>query len=117
MQPTSLGDLFGHPVFLTLLCTVLFVIANIMVGVSMLPRDSRRKLYPLHRSVYVLVVISYGTFLAVNHSVSSNSVFHYGVFAYFLIVVPLTRRVHVTLHAVLASVGLVLLGVVAAVSI
>jgi hypothetical protein len=34
---------------------------------------------------------------------------NYAVLAYFLFVVPVARRINVTLHAVLASVGLVLL--------
>ena len=47
MQATSLGEIFSHPSFLTILTTILIVIANIMIGVSMLPKDSRQKRYKL----------------------------------------------------------------------
>ncbi len=61
------------------------------------------------RGVYVAVLTSFGFFLWVTHRSLENSVFNYLVFMYFLTVIPLSRRLNVTLHAVLASVGLVLL--------
>ena len=46
-----------------------------------------------------------------------NGWFNYAVLAYFLFVVPVTRRIDITLHAILASVGLVLLVVIATISV
>ena len=109
MQATTLSDIFTHPSFITILITILIVITNIMIGVSMLPSDTRRKRYPMHRGVYVAVLASFGFFLWVTHRTLENSVFNYLVFMYFLTVIPLSRRLNVTLHAVLASIGLVLL--------
>ena len=109
MQVTTLGDIFTHPSFIIILTTILIVIANIMVGVSMLPSDIRRKRYPMHRYVYVATMVSFGLFLWVTHRMLENSVFNFLVFIYFLAVVPLSRRLNVTLHAILASIGLVLL--------
>lgn len=117
MQATSLGDIFSHPSFLTILATILIVIANIMVGVSMLPRDVRQKRYKLHRVVYGAALISLATFLVVTHRLLGNSLFNYLVMAYFLTVVPLSRKWNVTAHAIVSSVGLVLLVGVAAFSI
>ncbi len=117
MQPQTLGELFSHPTFLTLLLMILLVIGNIMIGVSMLPRDQRRRLYRVHRLVYLLVMCSFTLFLFMsyqNESLDSLTLF---AFAYFLVVVPVTRRIHETLHAILASVGLVLLVIVAAFNI
>ena len=117
MQPVSLGELFSHPSFLTLLLTMLAVIGNIIVGVSMLPKDQRRRLYRVHRLVYALVLTAFAAFLIVTHFLKGNALINYLAFLYFLIVVPITRRIHLTLHAVLASVGLALLVLVAAFNI
>lgn len=117
MQATSLGEVFSHPSFLTILITILIVIANIMVGVSMLPKDRRKKRYKLHRIVYEATLISFGVFLVVTHWLLGNSLFNYFVMVYFLIIIPLSRKWSVTAHAIISSVGLVLLVGVAAFSI
>ena len=117
MQATSLSDIFSHPSFLTILATILIVIANIMIGVSMLPKDKRQKRYKLHRAVYGAVLISLGAFLVVTHRLLGNSSFNYFVMAYFLTVIPLSRKWNVTAHAIVSSVGLVLLVGIAAFSI
>ena len=117
MQATSLSEIFSHPSFLTILATILIVIANIMIGVSMLPKDIRQKRYKLHRIVYGAVIISFGVFLFVTHQSLGNSIFNYFVLGYFLTVIPLSRKWNVTAHAIIASVGLVLLVGVAAFSI
>lgn len=117
MQPTSLWDLYSHPSFLTLLITFLAVIFNILVGVTMLPKDARKKYYNLHRYGYWTVLLGFAAFLIVTHELQGDYWFNYFVFLYFLAVVPQTRKINVTLHAVLASVGLALLGVVAGISL
>ena len=117
MQATSLSQVFSHPSFLTILVTILIVIANIMIGVSMLPRDIRQKRYTLHRIVYGAALVSFGAFLVVTHRLLGNSIFNYCVLAYFFTVIPLSRRWNVTAHAIVSSIGLVLLVGVAAFSI
>ncbi len=117
MQATRLSEIFSHPSFLTILVTILIVIANIIVGVSMLPRDVRRKRYQLHRIIYGTVLISFGGFLFVTHRLIGNALFNYGVMIYFLTVIPLSRRWNITAHAIMASIGLVLLVGIAAFSI
>ena len=117
MQATSLSDIFSHPSFLTILATILIVIANIMVGVSMLPKDKRQKRYKLHRIVYGATLVCFAAFLVVTHRLLGNSPFNYFVMAYFLIIIPLSRKWNVTAHAIISSVGLVLLVGIAAFSI
>jgi len=117
MQATSLGDIFSHPSFIAILITILTVIANIMVGVSMLPKDTRQKRYKLHRIVYGAFLVAFAVFLTVTHRLLGNSWFNYFVLAYFLTIVPLSRKWNVTAHAIIASIGLVLLVGVAAFSI
>ena len=117
MQATSLGEIFSHPSFLTILATILIVIANIMIGVSMLPKDKRKKRYKIHRVVYGATLIFLAVFLVVTHRLLGNSLFNYFVMAYFLTVIPLSRKWNVTAHAIISSVGLVLLVGIAAFSI
>lgn len=109
MQAHSLGELFSHPSFQAIFLTILIVIANIIIGASMLPQDKRKKLYGTHKYIYWASLASLAVFLVVNRPLLGNSWFHFLVFAYFLVVVPLSRKLNVTLHAVIASVGLILL--------
>ena len=117
MQVATLEGLFGHLSFIFIFLTILITIANILIGVSILPQDKRKKRYKVHRLTYYAVVILYVLFLWVTHSHTKNAWPNYGVLVYFLFVIPITRRINITLHAVLASVGLVLLVAVATFSV
>ncbi len=117
MPPTTLEDLFSSPGFLAIFFAILLTIANIMVGVSILPSYQRKKGYRLHRLLFGAVILSYVLFLCHLYLIERTSVFAYIVFGYLLFVVPITRRINVTLHAVIASVGLVLITVVAAINL
>ena len=117
MPPTTLEDLFFSSGFLAIFFAMLLTIANIMVGVSILPSDKREKGYRLHRFLFCAVLLSYVLFLFHLYQIGRISVFAYIVCAYLLFVVPITRRINVTLHAVIASVGLVLITVVAAINL
>ena len=114
MKATTLEGLFGYPSFIFILLAILITITNILVGVSILPQDKRKKGYKVHRLIYYAVVICYGVFLWVTYSVAKNEWLNYVVLLYFLFAIPITRRINITLHAVIASVGLVLLIAVAA---
>ena len=117
MPPTTLEDLFSSPGFLAIFFTILLAIANIMVGVSILPRDQREKGYRIHRLLFGAVIVSYALFLFHLFLIERTSIFAYIVFVYLLFIVPITRRLNVTLHAVIASVGLVLIAVVAVINL
>ena len=112
MPPTTLEDLFFSINFLTIFSAFLLTIGNVMVGVSMLPSDNRKKRYLLHRILYGAIMLCFILFLFQKHFESKNSFLDYTVFAYFLLIVPLTRRLNVTLHAVISSIALVLIGLV-----
>ena len=117
MPPTTLEDLFSSPGFLAIFFTILLAIANIMVGVSILPRDQREKGYRIHRLLFGAVIVSYALFLFHLFLIERTSVFAYIVFGYLFFIVPITRRINVTLHAVIASVGLILITVVAVINL
>ena len=83
-----------------------------MIGVSMLPSDNREKRYFLHRILYGSVIVSFVMFLIQKYFESENSILDYTVFVYLLLIVPLSKRLNVTLHAVISSIALVLIGLV-----
>ena len=112
MQPNTLEGLFSSPSFLIIFFTFLLMIANVMVGVSMLPSDNRKKRYRLHRMIYLVILATFLLFLAIKQINSQNSILNYVVFGYLLVVVPVSKRLNVTLHAVISSVALVLVGLV-----
>ncbi len=109
----TLGDLFLNPGFLSIFFAILLTIADVMIGVSILPADKRKIRYKLHRHVFFAVLGCYLFFLWWNFQQGTNGILNYAVFIYFLLVIPLSRRANVTAHAILASVGLVLLNLVA----
>jgi len=112
MQPSTLEGLFSSPSFLVIFVAFLLTIVNVMVGVSMLPSDNRKKRYRLHRIVYVAILLNFLLFLTLKQINSQNTILNYVVFGYLLVVVPVSKRLNVTLHAVISSVALVLVGLV-----
>lgn len=117
MQATTLEELFFNPGFLSIFLAILITIGNVIIGVGLRARDERKTRYTLHRTIHGAVVVCFAFFLWVNHSGQGNSFLNYFVFLYFLIVIPMSRKVNVTLHSVIASVGLALLMAVATLSI
>ena len=109
MQKSTLGDLFLDPSFIVILVVILATTTNILIGVSMLPHDKRKKYFKTHRLIFCFVVLSYGLFLWISHSTNNNDWFKYIVLGYFLLIIPITRRINITFHAILASLGLILL--------
>ena len=112
MPPTTLEGLFASSSFLTIFFAFLLTIVNVMVGVSMLPSDNRKKRYLLHRVVYGAIILSFTLFLIQKYFESENSILNYTIFLYMVLIVPLSRRLNVTLHAIISSIALVLIGLV-----
>ena len=117
MQATTLTRLFLDPSFIIIFFVILGTIVNILVGVSILPEDKRTKGFKAHRLTFYFIVLSYVMFLWVSYSSTKNGWFEYGVLVYFLLVIPITRRINITFHAILASLGLILLVGVASFSV
>jgi hypothetical protein len=112
MQINTLEDLFSEPGFICIFVVILITIGNIMIGVSILPADERKKRYLLHRYTHWAVVLVFSLFMWFQYNRSGNSPLSIFVYIYFLIVIPWSRKVNVTGHAILASIGLVLLTLV-----
>ena len=117
MQATTLKGLFLDPSFIIILFVILGTIVNILIGVSILPEDKRKKGFKANRLTFYFIVLSYIMFLWTSHSPTKNELFEYVVLVYFLLVIPITRRINFTFHAILASLGLILLVGVASFSV
>jgi uncharacterized membrane protein len=113
MQVNTLEDLFSHPGFICIFLVILVTIGNILVGVSILPMDERKKRYRLHRYTYWVAVAGFCLFMWLQYNDSGNSPYSIFVFIYFLTVIPWSRKINVTGHAILSCIGLVLLTLVA----
>ena len=109
MQVATLGEFFSQSNVILLFLTLLTCIVNVFVGVSILPKDKRKRGYKLHRYGFWTLVAFYLMFLWFNWKAVGNTWFEYFVLVYFIGIVQWSRKINVTLHAVIASVGMVLL--------
>jgi hypothetical protein len=112
MHASTVGEFFSYPNIFILFLTILACIANVFIGVSILPKDKRKKGYLAHKVGFWVVLALYSVFLFYNHRLLENNYFDWFVFFYFAVVVQWSRKINVTLHAVIASIGLVMLMVV-----
>ena len=117
MQATTLKGLFLDPSFIAIFFVIFGTIVNILVGVSILPKDKRKKGFKAHRLLFYFIILSYIMFLWVSHSPVKSGWLKYSVLVYFLLVIPITRKINITFHAILASLGLILLIGVASFSV
>ena len=109
IQATTLEGLFSDQSFVTIFIVILFTVVNILVGVSIFPQDKRGKGFKIHRILFYLILMTYGLFLWISQSSFKNNWFNYAILAYFMFVIPITRKINITFHAILASLGLILL--------
>ena len=117
MQATTLKGLFLDPSFIIILFVILGTVVNNLIGVSLLTEDKRKKGFKAHRLTFYFIILSYVMFLWVSHSSNKNEWFEYAVLVYFILVIPITRIINITFHAILASLGLILLVGVASFSV
>ena len=109
MQVTTLGEFFSQSNVIWLFLALLSCVMNVFIGVSILPKDKRQRGYRFHRYVFWIMVLFYIAFLFTNREIVGNSWFEYFVLIYFVGFVQWSRKINITLHAVIASVGMVLL--------
>ncbi|MEC7640830.1 MAG: hypothetical protein VYC17_01615 [Nitrospinota bacterium] len=109
MQVATLEQFFFSPNVIFVFLAILTCIANIIIGVNILPRDKREKGYKLHKNIFRLAVIWYAFFLAMNHNRVGNGFWEYFVLVYFLVVIPWSRKINITLHTIVTSSGVIML--------
>ncbi len=87
------------------------LIPNAFLGTYMAFFKRPPLLIKTHALLYGVIVIALITFLVRNHIHYGNTVWEYLVFAYFITLVPFSKRWDVLLHALVCIVGLLLLPV------
>ena len=85
MQIVTLGGLFLDPRFIFIFLTIILVIINILIGVSMLPKDIRKRRFKVHRFTYYSIVVCYCIFLWISYSSSITGWLQYCILVYFLL--------------------------------
>jgi hypothetical protein len=58
MQATTLKGLFLDPSFIIIFFVILGTVVNIIIGVSILPEDKRKKGFKAHRLTFILLFLA-----------------------------------------------------------
>ncbi len=84
-------------------------IINIFLGLAMAFLQKRMQFRRVHLIIYLGVTVCLATFLITNGIHSKNSIWDYLVGLYFFILIPISRRWDIMVHALITIVGLTLL--------
>ena len=87
------------------------LIPNAFLGAYMAFFKRNRPLIRTHAALYFGVVVCLSVFLWRNHLHSHNTLWEALIFAYFITIVPYSKRWDVMLHALICILGLLLLPV------
>ncbi|MBT3514751.1 MAG: hypothetical protein HOB32_04990 [Nitrospina sp.] len=90
---------------------IVFHILNIFLGAFMAFQKKTPAIIKVHGFLYYGVIISLINFLIINQLHEENTIWDYLVFAYFITLVPFSKRWDVLVHAFISLIGLTLLPV------
>jgi hypothetical protein len=88
-----------------------FHVTNTFLGVFMAFQKKTPVILRIHGLLYYGVIICLATFLIMNQIDSVNTIWDYLVFAYFITVVPISKKWDALIHAFITLIGLTLLPV------
>ncbi len=88
-----------------------FHVINIFLGLYMGFQGSSAKKLRLHRLLFFVVSFCLIYFLILNHFHSENSIWEFLIVGYFIIIIPLSKRWDLLVHALVTVTGLTLLPV------
>jgi len=88
-----------------------FHVVNIFLGVFMAFQKKTPAIIRIHSFLYYGVLISLVNFLIMNQIHGENTVWDYLVFAYFITLVPISKRWDILIHAFITLIGLTFLPV------
>ena len=88
-----------------------FHVTNIFLGVFMAFQKKTPVIIRMHGLLYYGVIICLITFLIMNQIDGENTIWDYLVFAYFITVVPISKKWDALIHAFITLIGLTLLPV------
>ncbi len=111
MDPDLIDKVTSSPSLSWVFAAMGVLIPNAFLGAYMAFFKRTPPLIKTHAVLYGGVVAALIVFLVRNHIHYGNTVWEYLIFAYFITLVPLSKRWDVLLHAVVCIVGLLLLPV------
>ncbi|MBI4388955.1 MAG: hypothetical protein HY580_02140 [Nitrospinae bacterium] len=111
-MPLSVAEQIGSSPSLKWVAVAIgFHIANAFLGAYMGFFRKGPGLLRIHGVLYLAVLLCLAFFLVLNAIHAGNSIWEYLICAYFITVVPVSKRWDVVLHAFFSIVGLLLLPV------
>lgn len=109
MQPEMFAKISVSPSLKWLAVAIAFHIVNVFLGAFMGFRKKTDQLVTIHRLLYFAVLACLAIYLVMNQIHGENSIWEYLVTAYFITIVPVSKRWDVMVHALVTVVGLTLL--------
>ncbi len=109
MPPSIIDQISSSPALKWIIVAVLFHIVNVFLGAFMAFFRRGPKLRQSHWFLYLAVLTCLTGFLTLNAIHSNNSIWNYLVCAYFITILPISKRWDVILHAFVSVIGLLLL--------
>ena len=109
MDPGLFPKISSSPSLIWLLPAIGFHVVNLFVGMFMAFQKKTPLLLKVHGFLYYGLLACLFSFLIMNQVHGENTVWDYLVLGYFIIVLPVSKRWDVLIHAFFALVGLTLL--------
>jgi len=88
-----------------------FHVINIFLGLYMGFRDMSATILRLHRLLFYVVLFCLVYFLILNFIHGANGIWEFLIVAYFIIIIPLSKRWDLLIHGLVTVVGFTLLPV------
>jgi len=111
MEPGILSKISASPSLVWVVAAIGFHIANVFLGAFLAFMNKGPAVRRLHRLLYIAILFSLAMFLVLNQIHGSNGIWEYLIGAYFITVIPFSKRWDVMIHAFFSIVGLTLLPV------
>jgi hypothetical protein len=111
MEPNLITNIAASPSLIWVVSAIGFHLVNVFLGVFMAFQKKTPSMLRAHKYLYCAVVVSLVFYLVIHQVHSENTVWDYLIGAYFITIVPFSKRWDVLLHAFLTVVGLTLLPV------
>ncbi len=108
-DPALFEQLRASPSLIWVVATICLHIVNVFLGLVLAFQKKTPQLVRMHLVLYLCVVFCLGYYLVLNHYHTGNSLIDYLVGAYFITLIPLSRKWDVVLHAGVTVLGLILL--------
>jgi hypothetical protein len=113
MEPGILAKISASPSLAWVGVAIGFHVVNVFLGAFMGFMKKTPVLIRAHRYLYFGILFALVLFLVLNQIHGSNSLWEYLIGAYFITVIPLSKRWDVMIHAFFSIVGLTFLPVLA----